>query len=143
MTPVGEAWLRPFDAEVRLALPWLSTAARHLLDSHAALECGWGVASAWVRGLNFGNLTAGTSWRGAKWTEANADDEYALDGSVKRVSQTWRAYSTVPDAIAATGKCLYAQMQHTPSRGARFERARCGNDALGVGACGARSCAVW
>lgn len=100
MTPVGEAWLRPFDAEVRLALPWLSTAARHLLDSHAALECGWGVASAWVRGFNFGNITAGPSWRGTKWTEHDADDEYAPDGSVKRVSQTWRAYSTVADAIA-------------------------------------------
>lgn len=97
--PVGFEWAAHFAPEVTRVLSDLSPSAQQLLVAHAALECGWGQASAWRHGFNFGNLTAGAGYQGASWTEPDADWEYAADGSRKRIPQTWRAYATVGDAL--------------------------------------------
>jgi len=102
--PDGHGWLLAFDAEAARTLP-LPVAARHILDAQAALESGWGTASAFRRGLNFGNVThhEGDGWHGDSWVEPGADWEYYLDArgvrQRRRISQCWRIYPTLSAAI--------------------------------------------
>jgi flagellum-specific peptidoglycan hydrolase FlgJ len=96
LEPPKAAWLLTMEAAVEKELPQLKPSARALLLAHAALESGWGGARAWRRGFNFGNITAGKAWQGAKWTDVGGD----VDGKGNPITQVWRAYSTVEDAIA-------------------------------------------
>jgi hypothetical protein len=97
--PSGLDWLRAFDAEVQRQLP-LDDGPRWLLEAHAAFESGWGTSFAFRHCLNPWNITAGPYWHGGTVTQANGDTEYAPDGTYKgRITQVWRAYPTVADAI--------------------------------------------
>ena len=95
LEPHKAAWLLTLDEDVKRVLPQLKESARHLLLAHAALESGWGQAKAWRHGFNFGNITAGPSWQGAKWTDVGGDE----DAAGNKITQVWRAYSTIDAAI--------------------------------------------
>lgn len=108
LEPAKKAWLLTLDEEVAKTLPALSTSARHLLCAHGALESGWGVANAYRRGFNFGNLTAGPSWRGARWTDIGGD----VNGAGEKITQVWRAYPTLHDAILDYWEFLGPNQNH-------------------------------
>ena len=100
LEPSKLAWLLSLEEAVQRELPSLKESAQHLLFAHAAMECGWGTAKAYRHGYNFGNITAGPAWQGAKWLDVGGDLEYRDDGTIKTIDQWWRAYSTLDDAVA-------------------------------------------
>lgn len=93
-------WARRTWSAIRSALPTLSTSAQLIVMAHATYESGWGKAHAAVRGNNLFNLTAGSAWTGAKWTDVGGDTEYAANGAVKRIDQVWRAYRSIEEGVA-------------------------------------------
>jgi flagellum-specific peptidoglycan hydrolase FlgJ len=96
LEPMKAAWLLTLRDAVAKELPQLKDSARALLLAHAALESGWGRAKAWRHGYNFGNITAGKAWKGAKWTDVDGD----TDAKGNPITQVWRAYSSLESAVA-------------------------------------------
>lgn len=95
LEPPKLAWLLTLDEAVKKGLPHLKESARHLLLAHAAFESGWGTAKAYRHGFNFGNITAGPVWKGAKWTDVGGD----VDGKGNPITQVWRAYPSNEAAV--------------------------------------------
>ena len=81
-------------------LPSLSKSARALLVAHGAFESGFGNGRAARAGFNVFNLTAGSAWQGAKWTDVGGDTEYDAAGNVTTITQVWRAYGSLDEAVA-------------------------------------------
>lgn len=92
-----------FIAQLRMAmsveLTTIGRLSRQLIVSHWAFESGWGNGAAFRKGWNGANITAGSKWRGATWEQPNADDEFAADGTVKRITQKWRVYGSLNEAV--------------------------------------------
>lgn len=89
--------------------------AKLIITAHAAYESGWGGVAGAVSAShlkqtnNIFNLTCGASWTGPRFNQANADDEYAPDGTYKgRISQCWRSYPSQLAALADYWKFLDA-----------------------------------
>lgn len=78
------------------ALRGLPAKTQLMIISHAAFESGWGVALASKYGNVF-NVTAGSSWKGP--TTPGPDMEYK-DGVAKHITQQWRVYDSLNDAVA-------------------------------------------
>lgn len=69
-----------------------------LVTAHAAYESGWGVASAAVKGNNYWNLTAGSSWHGP--VVAGADTEFTAGApTAKKIVQRFRSYASATAAV--------------------------------------------
>ncbi len=86
-------WVADTRAAIASTLPHLSAAAQNLVLVHAAYESGFGAARAAKEGNNLFNLTAGAYWTGP--VISAGDLEYAADGTVKNISQRFRAYPSV------------------------------------------------
>lgn len=73
-----------------------------ILGAQAVFETGGGRAPAWVQGWNFGNVTAGSRalWSGPVVT--GPDTEYDAGGNVRDISQSFRKYASLNDAISDT-----------------------------------------
>lgn len=101
--PVRVTSRADFVAQLRKAmvveLPEIGRNTRQLIVAHGAFESGWGDGPAFRKGWNFANITAGRSWQGDKWEQPNADDEYASDGTKKRIAQVWRVYGSLNEAL--------------------------------------------
>lgn len=82
-----------------LELPQLNRSGRQLMVAHAAYESGFGNGRAFRMGWNFGNITAGSSWKGNAWVDSGGDTEVSASGAVKTIDQKWRAYPTLQDAV--------------------------------------------
>ena len=113
MTP--QQFTEMLDTAVRQALPDLPEAGRQLLVAHGAYESGWGRCNAFTRGRNFGNITAGSQWTGAKWTDPGGD----TDGKGNKITQTWRAYPDLQSAVQDYWSFLGPQQN-----GGRYVKAR-------------------
>lgn len=113
------AWLQTLNEQVKRFLPSLKDSARRLLLAHAALESGWGTANAYRHGYNFGNITAGSQWKGAKWVDHHGDLVYLPDGTSRIIDQEWRAYSSLNDALAD-----YWSFLGPTQNGGRYVKAR-------------------
>lgn len=96
MTNEQRAWCNEVGDLILRRLSFLFTPAQRLVLSHLALESGYGTARAAKMGFNFGNLTAGPSWTGKRWSDVGGD----VDASGKRITQEWRAYRSPDDFIA-------------------------------------------
>ena len=90
------AWVDQLRRDVRACLPFLVEPATRLVVAHLALESGFGVSRAASRGLNLGNLTAGSAWQGGRWVDEGGD----VSGAGKRITQTWRTYGSVAEFLA-------------------------------------------
>lgn len=85
--------------ELRPDLSALTRArAARILAAQAALESGYGSTRAYREGFNFGNVSAGSSWKGA--TLAGGDLEYGKDGTAKKITQAWRKYPSLAAAVS-------------------------------------------
>lgn len=115
LTEQQKLWGAALLDSVERKLPMLSYQAALLVVAHAAHESGFGRCNAWKRGFNAWNLTAGPAWTGAKWTEVNGD----TDGKGNPITQTWRAYGSMDDAVAD----YWLFLGPTANRG-RYVRAR-------------------
>jgi hypothetical protein len=99
-------FLRLIEAEVRRQLeelrPDLSPEARaraaRIVAAQAALESGYGATKAFREGFNFGNVSAGSSWKGP--TIAGGDLEYDAAGKAKKITQAWRKYPSLAAAVS-------------------------------------------
>lgn len=89
-------WVDTLKAEVRGTLPFLSETAARLVVAHLALESGFGTSRAAMRGLNLGNLTAGSAWQGGRWTDEGGD----VNGAGVKITQVWRTYGSIPAFLA-------------------------------------------
>ena len=100
------AFMRSISNEVERRLselrPDLSDTERanagRLLAALAAHETGYGRTPAWRHGFNFGNVTAGTSWTGA--ILIGPDTEYDAAGNVRDISQRFRRYGSLSEAVS-------------------------------------------
>lgn len=114
-------FLKLISDEVRRQLaelrPDLSDDARatvgRIVAAQAALESGYGKTQAFREGWNFGNLSAGSSWKGP--TIAGGDLEYDAAGNVKSIRQAWRKYGSLAEAVSD----YFALLSFTRYRGAR------------------------
>lgn len=90
-----------FVAELRGALgrvlPILSPAAHQLIVAHGAYETGWGNVGTAPRGFNYWNITCGKRWLSANRPQTPGSD---TDGAGNPISQAWRAYASVDEAVA-------------------------------------------
>lgn len=112
----NQQFVQLIDGAVRAELPQLVPASRLLVVAHACLESGWGHARAFLRGYNAFNLTAGPAWRGAEWTDVDGD----TDGPTgKKITQVWRAYSSINDAVRD-----YWSFLGLDQNGGRYTKAR-------------------
>jgi Sec-independent protein translocase protein TatA len=91
--------------------------AASIVAAQAVLETGGGVTPAWVKGWNFGNITAGSTWSGP--VIAGGDLEYSPDGAVKRITQAFRAYASLGEAASDFLRVL-AWPRYRPARDALF-----------------------
>ena len=89
-------WVDAIRREVRGVLSFLGEEATRLVVAHLALESGFGQARAAMRGLNLGNLTAGSAWQGGRWTDEGGD----VNGAGVRITQVWRTYGSVSAFLA-------------------------------------------
>lgn len=125
MTPEQKAWVADMEKAITSTLSPLSLEGQKLLIAHGAFESGWGKSNAYRRGFNFGNLTAGKSWAGAKWTDVGGDSEYDKDGRKKIITQQWRAYPTLNDAVSDywdfLGGPRYAHARDALAKGDAFQ----------------------
>lgn len=113
--PMG--WVEKVRAQVDASLPFLSPNARALVVAHAAMESGYGRATA-SGVFNLFNLTRGANDPRPSFVEQNADWEYlqlsgapppSVDGSPwqqapgggwrRRIPQRWRAYSSIDEGL--------------------------------------------
>lgn len=82
--------------------PDLTEAARaraaQIVAALGALESGYGTTNAYRQGFNFGNVSAGSSWAGP--VIGGGDLEYDSNGKVKRITQSWRAYGSLAEAVS-------------------------------------------
>jgi flagellum-specific peptidoglycan hydrolase FlgJ len=94
------SFARRLRAAVAAELPGLSAASHNLITAHGAYETGWGVARAYVKGFNFGNIThaPGDGYTGAAWLHEKGDREYK-NGKIKRIDQVWRLYPDIGAAV--------------------------------------------
>lgn len=99
MTPAQKLWVADMENAIVQSLSPLLPEGQRLIVAHGAFESGWGKSKAFTRGYNFGNLTAGKFWQGKKWVDRGGDTEYDKDGKVRTISQEWRIYSDLDDAI--------------------------------------------
>jgi len=88
----NKMWTRLLKANVANTLGFLAEDAQLLVVAHLALESGFGESRAARMGNNLGNLTAGSAWTGAKWTDVGGDQ----DAAGKLITQEWRKYADVP-----------------------------------------------
>lgn len=134
------AWVRALEGVVARELPQLSPAARELLVAHAALESGFGVARAAVRGHNPFNVIGGRvarpldlaspgqvtqTWPGEVWVDVGGDK----DGQGRPITQVWRVYAD--DGAAVRGQWeLLSRATPLPGLAGAYRAAR---DALVTG----------
>lgn len=93
-------WVRDMYDAIAAELPQLSPSSRLLVLAHAAYESGWGTAKAARRGHNVFNITAGSAWTGPAWDDVGGDTEYDAAGNVTRITQRWRIYGSLREAVA-------------------------------------------
>lgn len=84
-------WCKKLYEVVSAELPQIPTLSRLIIVAQAAYESGYGKAKAAQRGNNFFNITAGSAWKGEKWTDVGGD----TDGKGNRITQVWRIYPNV------------------------------------------------
>lgn len=114
-TVMGRAeWSQAVQMAAARTLPNLTPAARELLVAHAAFESGFGNATAARVGHNIFNVTAGSSWAGPTYTDVGGDTEYTADG-VKRITQVWRVYGSLDEAVADYWRLL-SWTRYRPAR---------------------------
>lgn len=96
-------------------LPQLSVSGKLLMIAHGAQESGWGQKAAAARGTNnIWNITAGSQWKGPVDVQTLGDLSYDVNecekkglvmvrqkdgGLACRITQTWRKYATVNEAV--------------------------------------------
>ncbi len=82
-----------------LASTTLSAAAKKLVIAQFALESGWGYARAAVKGFNYGNITAGSTWKGPI---TYGQDKHCIAGGAIcfPIIQAFRKYGSNEEAIA-------------------------------------------
>lgn len=90
------------------------TRAARILAAQAALESGYGSTRQWREGFNFGNVSKG-SWTGP--TLAGGDTEYDAAGNVKKITQAWRKYGSLAEAVSDFFKLL-SWSRYVPARDA-------------------------
>lgn len=88
-------WAKKLFAVVKQELPNIPDVSKLLIVAQAASESGWGRGRAAVAGNNFWNMTAGSAWRGDKWTDVGGD----VDAAGNKITQVWRKYPSVNAAV--------------------------------------------
>lgn len=63
----------------------------------AAFESDWGRTTGFLKANNPFNITAGSHWSGD--TVPGPDTEYDAQGKVKNITQAWRKYNNISDAV--------------------------------------------
>jgi hypothetical protein len=91
--------------------------AARILAAQAALESGYGKTRAFREGFNFGNVSAGASWAGP--VILGGDLEYSVGGEVKRITQRWRKYGSLAEAVSDFF-LLLSWSRYRPARAALF-----------------------
>lgn len=114
---VGKAVRRVLDDTHRELTPDQRDTVAAIVAAQAGYETGHGVAPAWLKGNNFGNVTAGASWAGP--VVEGGDKEYDTEGNVRSIVQRFRAYATVDDA-ARDFLALLSWNRYRPARDALF-----------------------
>ena len=73
--------------------------AAEIVAAQAVFETDGGATPAWIQGWNFGNVTTGgpAMWKGA--IVVGPDTEYDSSGNVKNISQQFRKYASLDDAV--------------------------------------------
>lgn len=105
------AWAAQFWRALGEALPQLDTTAKLIALAQAAYESDWGTAFAATHCFNAYNLTT-LPQASNGLLQPNADDEYAADGSKKRIDQWWRVCSSWADNVTAWWAW---QARHSPA----------------------------
>lgn len=113
------AWAKEVHDAIAAELPGLPLASRMIVLAHAVYESGWGTARAAVRGFNVFNITAGSAWRGPSWSDVGGDLEYDAAGNVTRITQQWRIYGSLREAV----RDYWTFLGPTANRG-RYVKAR-------------------
>ena len=127
--PTGRDFCLALDAALQRVVPGLDTAARLVVVAHWGLESGFGEkGKAYQRGWNGANLTAGSAWKGDKWTDVNGD----TDGAGNSINQVWRIYPDLDSAVADywsflgpsenRGRYLVARFELQDGNGESFAR---------------------
>lgn len=125
----GTGWTIDMWNAIQAVLPQLSTEAQAIILGHAAYESGFGKARAAVRGNNVFNITAGSAWSGAKWTDVSGDEDFDANGkSLGRIDQVWRIYPSLEEAV----RDYWAFLGPTQNRG-RYAVARAALEAGQLG----------
>ncbi len=96
------AFLKLIADEVRRQLPSSLSETKRVLAAkivaaQAALESGYGRTKAFREGWNFGNVSAGSSWKGP--VIGGGDLEYDSAGNMKKIAQKWRKYDSLASAV--------------------------------------------
>lgn len=91
-------------------------AAGRIVAAQGALESGWGSTRQWREGFNFANISKG-SWTGP--TIGGGDLEYDASGKAKSITQQWRKYSSLAEAVSDF-ITLLSWSRYQPARTALF-----------------------
>lgn len=75
----------------------IPNAGQLLTVAWAAFESDWGRTTGFLKANNPFNITAGSKWSGD--TVPGPDTEYDAQGKIKNITQAWRKYNNISDAV--------------------------------------------